>query len=268
MMKRKSAVAGHFYSSSGSGLSSEVQKYIKPSTAKERAIGIISPHAGLMYSGAVAGAVYSRIKFPRTFILLGPNHTGLGKPISIMSSGEWEIPTGSLKIDELLAKKIKDNSEIFEEDSFAHSMEHSLEVQIPFIIHFSSDVRIVPVTIMQNSLDVCRLAADAIATAIKKTDYPVTIIASSDMNHFESDTVTRVKDRKAIDKILALDPEGLYETVVNEEISMCGYIPATIMLFAANILGAKEADLVKYMTSGEVNNDYERVVGYAGVIIK
>jgi AmmeMemoRadiSam system protein B len=267
-MKRKPAVAGQFYSASSSGLSKEVQKYIQVSPVKEKAIGVVSPHAGLIYSGSVAGAVYSRIEFPHTFILLGPNHTGLGKPLSIMTRGEWEIPTGSLRIDETLARKILKHSGIIEEDSFAHSMEHSLEVQIPFIIHFSSDVKIVPVTMMTNSLDHCRLVGETMADAIKDTEYSITIVASSDMSHYEADSVARTKDKKAIDRILSLDPEGLYQIVVKEGISMCGFIPATTMLYAAKKLGAKDATLVKYMTSGDVSGDYGYVVGYAGIIVK
>ncbi len=267
-MIRKPAVAGHFYSGTKAGLSKEVHKYIDPSAAKEKAIGVLSPHAGLMYSGAVAGAVYSRIEFPRTFILIGPNHTGIGKPFSVMMQGEWEIPTGTLKIDEALARKILERSELLEEDSFAHAMEHSLEVQLPFILHFSSDVKIVPITIMGDSPESCRLIGEAIADAVKDTDYSVTIIASSDMSHYEVDFIARAKDKKAVDRILSLDPKGLYETVKKEDISMCGFIPATIMLYSAKKLGAKEAVLVKYMTSGEVNKDYDQVVGYAGIVVK
>jgi len=267
-MKRKPVVAGQFYSASSSGLSKEVQRYIQASPVKEKAIGVVSPHAGLIYSGAVAGAVYSRIEFPHTFILLGPNHTGLGKPLSIMARGEWEIPTGSLKIDEALAKKILSYSRVIEEDSFAHSMEHSLEVQLPFILHFSSDVKIVPVMMMTDSLDHCRLVGETIADGIKDTEYPVTIVASSDMSHYEADSIARTKDKKAIDRILSLNPEGLYQTVVKEGISMCGFIPVTAMLYSAKKLGAKDATLVKYMTSGDVSGDYGYVVGYAGLIIK
>jgi len=267
-MKRKPAVAGQFYSATASALSKQVAGYVKPDEIREKAIGVISPHAGLMYSGAVAGAVYSKIEFPHTFVLIGPNHTGIGKPLSIMSCGEWEIPTGSLKIDEVLARKILDCSEEIEEDISAHLMEHSLEVQLPFILRFSSDVKIVPIAMMTDSLDSCRLAGEAIADAIKDTGYFVTIVASSDMSHYEADSVAREKDKKAIDRILVLDPEGLYKIVKKESISMCGYIPATVMLYAAKRLGAKEAFLVKYATSGDVSGDYSYVVGYTGIIVK
>lgn len=267
-MIRKPAVAGQFYESSPSRLTAQVDDLIEAGAEKTAAIGIVSPHAGLMYSGGVAGAVYSRIKIPRTFILIGPNHTGLGQPVSIMSSGSWQLPTGELKIDEVLAGKLRKASDIISEDALAHRMEHSLEVQLPFVLRFSSDVNIVPVTMMPVSLDVCRAVGEALAEAVKDSDYAVTIIASSDMSHYVSDQAARKKDRQAIDRVLALDPAGLYETVMNEDISMCGVIPVTAMLFAAGKLGASEATLVKYMTSGEVSGDYDYVVGYAGMIVK
>ena len=267
-MIRKPAVAGQFYESTPSRLISQVNEYLEADAEKASAIGIVCPHAGLMYSGRVAGAVYSRITMPRTFILIGPNHTGFGQPVSLMSSGVWHMPTGELRIDENLAAELKKGSDIISEDSLAHRMEHSLEVQLPFILHFSPDVSIVPVTMMPVSLDICRTVGEALAEAVNKSDYPVTMIASSDMSHYVSDAAARKKDKKAIDRVLALDPVGLYKTVRDQDISMCGVVPVTTMLFAAQKLGASEAALVKYMTSGEVSGDYDYVVGYAGVIVK
>ncbi len=267
-MKRQPAVAGQFYPSSPVKLAELVEACVQPGVKKERAVGIVSPHAGLVYSGRVAGAVFSEISFPRTFILIGPNHTGLGSPVSIMSAGIWQIPTGELRIDERLAEGIKDSCSIIMEDGYAHAMEHSLEVQLPFILYFSSDVEIVPITMMTSSLEACRLIGEALADVIENADYPVTIAASSDMSHYVSDSLAREKDKKAIERIAAVDPEGLYATVKNEGISMCGVLPVTAMLFAAEKLGASEASLVKYMTSGEVSGDYDYVVGYAGMIVR
>jgi AmmeMemoRadiSam system protein B len=267
-MKRKPAVAGQFYPSSPSRLSDQVREYINKDAVKEKAIGVVSPHAGLMYSGAAAGAVFSKITFPRTFVLIGPNHTGFGSSVSIMLSGQWEIPTGELAINEDLAGKIAERSDVIEADTMAHSMEHSLEVQLPFILYYSNDVKIVPIVMMSDSLETCRLTGEAIADAIKELKDSVTIVASSDMSHYVTDATARNKDKKAIDRVLALDPEGLYNTVRDEGISMCGFMPVTSMLFAALKLGAKKAELVKYMTSGEVSGDYDYVVGYAGMIIK
>ena len=266
-MKRKPAVAGHFYPASPRDLSRQVDGFITPDAEKEDAIGIVSPHAGLVYSGAVAGAVYSRIRIPRTVILIGPNHTGLGRPVSIMSSGSWQMPTGELNIDEDVAERLKQRSGLIEEDIAAHTMEHSIEVQLPFILHLSADTMIVPIIMMSDSLDVCREVGEALADVIKGTDHPVLIAASSDMSHYETDTTARRKDNMAIKKVLDMDPEGLYAAVINEKISMCGIIPAAVMLYAAGKLGAKKSRLVKYMTSGEVSGDFDHVVGYAGIIV-
>ncbi len=266
-MKRKPAVAGQFYPDSPTDLSRQVEDFITPDAEKEEAIGIVSPHAGLIYSGRVAGEVYSRVSMPHTVILIGPNHTGIGRPVSIMSSGSWQMPTGELKINEEIAGRLKEKSGLIEEDATAHEMEHSIEVQLPFILHFSQEVMIVPIMLMHDSLDICRQVGEAIADVINESKYPILIAASSDMSHYETDTIARRKDNTAIEKVLNMDPEGLYTTVINEHISMCGILPVATMLYAAKKLGAKESVLVKYMTSGEVSGDFNQVVGYAGMII-
>lgn len=261
-------MAGQFYSDSSEALTRDVSQFTETGLKKVRAVSIVSPHAGLVFSGSVAGAVYSRIEFPQTFIILGPNHTGIGMPVSIMSSGEWVMPTGSVQIDSDIAAALRSRERSLSEDSTAHSMEHSLEVQLPFILHFSKDVRIVPIVLMTDSLDICRSLGESIADVIKHAaDKSITIIASSDMSHYVSDDVARAKDQEAIDRVLDIDPEGLYETVMKKGISMCGVIPVTTMLFAARKLGATTASLIKYMTSGEVSGDYGYVVGYAGIIV-
>lgn len=266
-MRRKAAVAGQFYHSSRERLAEDVKRYVLQNIPREKAIAALCPHAGLIYSGAVAGAVYSHLVIPETFVLIGPNHTGLGARVSLMSQGEWEIPTGVLSIDQRLARKIISECPMVTSDTQAHLFEHSLEVQLPFIVYLSDKAKIVPVTVMHASLEECQIIGDAIAKAISQADYPVVIIASSDMSHYVSDDVARRKDKMAINKILQLDPEGLYDTVTRERISMCGYIPATIMLYAAKALKAKEARLIRYSTSGDVSGDYDYVVGYAGIII-
>jgi AmmeMemoRadiSam system protein B len=211
--------------------------------------------------------VYSKIIMPDTVILIGPNHVGMGRPISIMSSGIWEIPTGQLVIDDNIAKTIMQRADNVSNDEQAHYYEHSLEVQLPFIYHFNPKTKIVPITISTISFDECKQLGHTIASIIKDTAYPVVIVASTDMNHYENDDITRIKDKMALDKLLALDAEGLYHVVRSNRITMCGFIPTTVMLAALNELEAKTAKLVKYMTSGDVSGDYNRVVGYAGVII-
>lgn len=266
-MHRTPAVAGKFYDGSSSGLRKQVEQYVTSGQPLMDAVGIMVPHAGLIYSGAVAGQVYSSISMPKTFIMLGPNHTGLGPAVSVMDEGAWEFPGGSLAIDRRLANRILQGTVLAVRDSQAHAYEHSLEVQLPFIAHFSHDVSLVPVAIMSASYDNCRELAEAIVKEVQAVDYPVTILASSDMSHYVSEKIARQKDKKAIEKILGLDPRGLYDTVMNEKISMCGVLPATVMLIAAQLLGARNARLIDYMTSGDVSGDYDSVVGYAGILV-
>lgn len=270
-MQRNPAVAGQFYPGSSSRLNSMVESMVlkvKP----ERVIGAVSPHAGLMYSGYVAGALYSSITISQVFILLGPNHTGLGPIASIMSEGEWLIPTGRFKINSEIAQELLSRSDILSPDTKAHLFEHSLEVQLPFIAYRAHQEgkalpEIIPIVLGPIGIDDCRSLGEIIAQLIRDLRLDAVIIASSDMSHYEKDSIARQKDQKAIERILDLDPEGLFRTVKEERISMCGYIPSTVMLFAAKGLGARTAKLVKYMTSGEVSGDYDQVVGYAGITV-
>ncbi|HXX58865.1 MAG TPA: AmmeMemoRadiSam system protein B [Thermodesulfovibrionales bacterium] len=267
-MRRRPAVAGQFYHGTSVKLNHQVQQYVDArNPAKQNALGILSPHAGLIYSGSVAGSVYSQILFPETFILIGPNHTGLGAHMALMDHGEWEIPTGVLNVDERLSRKILANVPMVSSDTQAHLFEHSLEVQLPFITYFSKETKIVPLTIMSATPEDCKLLGEGIAKSIREVPYPVVIVASSDMSHYLSDDTARRKDKMAIDRMVSLDPEGLYRTVKREEISMCGYLPATVMLHAVKSLGASVAKLIRYATSAEVSGDYDHVVGYAGIII-
>jgi AmmeMemoRadiSam system protein B len=266
-MKRLPAVAGQFYHADPSRLTQQVEQYINKKSGKESAVGIVVPHAGLIYSGSVAGAVYSSIIFPKTFLMLGPNHTGVGAQISVMDAGTWEVPTGTVDIDRRLASRILQSAEGITRDSQAHMFEHSLEVQLPFMTHVSKEVQIVPVAIRSASFDECVSLAESIAHAVKSVGYPVTILASTDMSHYVPDRVARLRDKEAIEKILAIDPQGLYALMGREDISMCGISPTTIMLLASALLGAKAGHLVKYMTSAEASGDYDNVVGYAGIVL-
>lgn len=267
-MKRQPAVAGRFYNASPEKLKTMVAGYVQEGLKREQAIGVLAPHAGLMYSGAVAGALYSRVNLPNTFVLIGPNHTGMGTPVSVFAEGEWEMPFGSVKINGDLADAIISKSTSAREDYLAHQYEHSLEVQLPFIQYFKKEFRIVPIAMMTTNLEVCQELGKSIAEAIKESGAPALIVASSDMTHYEPDSLARKKDEKAIDQILLIDPVSLHRTIEREGISMCGYAAATAMLFAASDLEATTAELVKYMTSGEVSGDYMQVVGYAGIIVK
>lgn len=267
-MRRRAAVAGQFYQSEASRLTQQVAEYTDTEIPKEDAVGVVVPHAALMYSGSVAGAVYSSIRPPRTFVMLGPNHTGLGGRVALMDEGDWEIPTGTVSIDSRLAGKIALDNPAVCRDAQGHLFEHSLEVQLPFIVKLFPGARMVPVSFLSATLTECIELGERIAVAVKAVDYPVVILASSDMSHYQPEKVVRAKDRIAIERILDVDPTGLYETVQRERISMCGYLPVTVMLRASRLLGAGSARLVKYTTSGEVSGDYESVVGYAGIIVR
>jgi MEMO1 family protein len=267
-MIRKPAVAGRFYPASPAELSSALDSYSETADRREKAVGIVVPHAGYMYSGHVAGAVYSRIDAPARSVILCPNHTGLGTPLSIMNSGAWRTPLGDMPIDAELCDALMAADPHLQYDVEAHRFEHALEVQLPFVQHIAGlKARFVPITVGTHDLDWLQQLGHAIAGVVQAVAPGTLVVASSDMNHYESDEITRAKDRKAVDQILALNPEGLYETVRRENISMCGYGPTISMLTAAKQLGAARAQLVKYATSGDVSLDFDHVVGYAGIII-
>jgi len=267
---RHPAVAGRFYPHDGASLRDEAGSYLAdvPSTGPIEALGCIAPHAGYMYSGHVAGAVFARTEVPPCCIVLCPNHTGMGPSLSIMSEGEWETPLGNVPIDSALAASLKQRFPALQEDSAAHRAEHASEVELPFLQLRQPDLRFVPIALGTRQFELLAQLGNAIADVIAAQNQAVLIVASSDMNHYESDTVTRVKDHRAIERILTLDPRGLYDVVMQQDISMCGFGPAVAMLTAARKLGAKSAELVKYATSGDISGDRDRVVGYAGVVVR
>jgi AmmeMemoRadiSam system protein B len=267
-MVRKPAVSGRFYPAQKGDLLQAVDSYLEPAIKIPKAIGIVAPHAGYMYSGHVAGSVYSRIELPPRNIVLCPNHTGRGTPLSIMKSGAWHTPLGDMEVDSELADALSALDPDLEEDMEAHRFEHAIEVQLPFMQRTGGPAaRFVPITIGTANLAPLLELGKAIARLIRQNAPGALVIASSDMNHYESDAVTRKKDQLAIDQILAMNAEGLYDVVRQKDISMCGYGPTVSMLTAAKDLGAKTAELVKYATSGEISMDFDHVVGYAGFIV-
>jgi AmmeMemoRadiSam system protein B len=266
-MVRMPAVAGHFYPGQRQMLEHDLDGYTHFAGDKVSARGCIVPHAGYMYSGHVAGAVYARLQLPRRFVILCPNHTGMGKPLAVMSSGAWMTPLGKATIDEALAESLKGRCPHLQEDSGAHLREHALEVQLPFLQRLRPDFSFVPVTVGTDHYETLVELGAAIAAALEAAGEDALVIASSDMNHYESDDVTRRKDERALEAILALDPPGLYEVVTRQNISMCGVGPAIVMLSAAKLRGATHAELVRYATSGDISGDRAKVVGYAGVMV-
>jgi AmmeMemoRadiSam system protein B len=267
-MLRSPAVAGQFYRASAEALEAEVTGYLDPSAAPEPLLGIICPHAGLMYSGPVAGAVFSRIALPDTIIMLGPNHTGIGPVVSVYPEGAWQIPGGAISIDRELAQRILARCPQAVADISAHQREHCLEVQLPFMRHRRPDVRIVPLVLGTRDPDLCRSVGEALAEVVTSCGHsrPL-LLASTDMNHYESDRVTREKDRHAILAIERMDPDGLDAAVVTHRISMCGVAPTMAVLHAVRALGGTNVRLVRYATSAEHSGDTSRVVGYAGFTI-
>jgi AmmeMemoRadiSam system protein B len=241
-------------------------------TAKRiEAKGCVAPHAGYVYSGGVAGAVYGRIAIPKRCVILCPNHTGKGRPLAVMANTAWQTPLGEVAADADLGARLIERFPALEEDSAAHRSEHAIEVQLPFLQAQRPEIRMVPIAIGTRDFDVLRGLGEALAEVISDQEEQgkgkVLIVASSDMNHYESEAITRAKDGKAIERLLALDARGLWEVVMKDDISMCGFGPTVVMLTAAKLLGASAATLVKYATSGEISGDYEAVVGYAGLIV-
>src|ERR1700686_703366 len=258
---REPAVAGRFYPANPERLRADLDSYLSPAQERVSAIGCVVPHAGYMYSGPVAGAVFSQLEIPPSCIILCPNHTGRGHPLAIMKEGEWRTPLGAVRIDSDLAGELMRHFPALSEDSAAHQSEHAIEVELPFLQVCRPDVRFVPVAVGTGPLVILEQLGEAVAQVLIETKKQALIIASSDMNHYEDDATTRVKDRKAIEKILALDAPGLYETVINESISMCGFGPGVAMLTAARQLGAQRAELAQYATSAHVSGDRDVVVG-------
>lgn len=267
-MLRPMAVAGAFYPANPKVLISDLDRYIKRASNPRPALGCVVPHAGYLYSGHVAGAVYGRLELPETVIILCPNHTGRGSPLAIQTEGAWETPLGEVPIDIPLAAALKESLPELEEDSEAHRLEHSLEVQLPFLRNLSSSIRMVPLAIGVGRFKQLEALGNGLARILMDLSPKPLIIASSDMNHFEPDSESRKKDQLAIDRMLALDVAGLHETVRENSISMCGYGPAVAMLTATRLLGAESAELVRYANSGEVTGDKNSVVGYAGIIVE
>lgn len=267
-MRRKAAVAGYFYPQKEKELRKMIGQMVSPEKKKEKAIGLISPHAGFIYSGPVAGAVFSSVYLPEKFVILGPSHRNVESRMAIMKEGIWETPLGDVPVDTKLAELIMRQSELVTEDDLAHLNEHSLEVQLPFIQFFKDNISIVPICIAYYaSFEDLEELGNAISEAIKSSKQEVMIVASTDMSHYVKQEVARKKDFLAIDKILKLDAKGLYEVVNLENISMCGFQPTTSAIVASKALGAKRAELVKYQTSGDVTGDYDQVVSYAGLRI-
>ncbi|MDP3480573.1 MAG: AmmeMemoRadiSam system protein B [Desulfoprunum sp.] len=266
-MTRFPAVADRFYPGTANALTTTVQGLFPTGhVQKKKAIAVVSPHAGYVYSGFVAGEVLNSVEIPETVILLGPNHHGQGKPVAL-SQSTWHMPMGDVPVEKEISTGLQTALSCIQLDETAHRYEHSLEVQIPFLQALQNNLSIVPLVISHISYPLCVEISLALAQVIAASDKEVLIVASSDMTHYESRKMAGQKDRLALDRIEQLDASGLYRTVMDHRISMCGVIPVTIALLTAVHLGAKEARVLTYTDSGEVSGDTDQVVGYAGIVI-
>jgi MEMO1 family protein len=264
---RQPAVAGRFYPANPEELTALVREYAKPQpdiTAK-RVKACLVPHAGYVFSGHVAGAVFSRVVLPQQIVILGVRHFPRGESLAILTGGAWRTPLGDAPVNEALAATLKKECPLLREDGVAHASEHSLEVQLPFLQVLSPAFSFVPIALGTVRFEDLVAVGEALARVLAANP-EVLLLTTSDLNHYENDATTRLKDKKAIDQILALNPRGLYDVCRTEDISMCGLGPAAAMLTALRALAAKHAELVRYATSADVSSDTSSVVGYAGFI--
>ena len=278
---RKSVYNGSFYEDNLNNLNKQIENCflneIGPGklplanlAGKRNIVGLISPHAGYIYSGPVASHGFYQLALdgkPDTIIIIGPNHRGFGEEIAIMSEGKWSTPLGELEIDHDMAKIILNHSKIIKEDSRAHQSEHSIEVQLPFIQYiFGNNVKIIPISMSQQDINTSIQVADSIYSSIN--DKNIVIIASSDFTHYEEQEYAKNLDKLAIESIIDFNPEKLYKIIYKRRLTMCGPGPITVMLIVCKALGANKVELLKYATSGDITGMYDQVVGYASLMIK
>jgi AmmeMemoRadiSam system protein B len=277
---RQPAVAGSFYEGDSKSLNKQIEDCflhklgpgkIPPVNPKRQnnIVGLVSPHAGYMYSGPVAANGFYRIALggkPDTIIILGPNHRGFGEDISIMAEGKWKTPLGELEIDAEIAEDILKNSKTIKNDKKAHQYEHSIEVQLPFIQYiYGNNIKFVPICMTRQDINTDIEIAKSICSSV--VDKNILIIASSDFTHYEPQEYAENVDKQAINAILEFNPKKLYDIIYRQNLTMCGPGPITVMLIICEILGAKKAELLKYATSGDVSGIFNQVVGYASLVV-
>jgi len=267
MTNRPPYVAGHFYPAQKEKLLRFLTGVFEVETPKIQAKAVMVPHAGYVYSGPTAAKTYARIDIPRTVFLIGPNHTGVGQPFSLMARGTWQTPLGQVSIHEELASSLL-SCPFLEEDEEAHRYEHALEVQLPFLQYLRPDVRIVPLSVGTHELKQLKEAGQTAGKVLAQFGEPVLIVISSDMNHYENEETTQKKDQIALSALLKLSEAEFASAIKRHAVSMCGFAPTYMALVAFEFLGVKRAELVEHTTSGKVSGDYDRVVGYAGVLFE
>jgi len=251
-MDRKACVAGKFYEEDPGELMRELDRlWPRPAPTVIPCLGAMVPHAGYVYSGGVAAQVYARLPQAKVYILLGPNHTGRGPAVAVAGEGHWETPLGPVRVNDVWAHEFLNRCPDAERDDRAHRQEHALEVQLPFLQKSGNDFSVICITLGTWNMRVLASVGAALAQTLRALPDPAILLASSDMNHFKDLETTRRLDRLALERVEALDPEGLMEVVAREDISMCGAGPVAAMLVAARALGAKSLKfLVRENTSG------------------
>ncbi len=265
---RRPVVAGAFYPGNEPALRRELEEYIQSVGSRRSVIGLISPHAGYIYSGGCAGKGFGTIYVPDRVIVLGVNHHGLGHPFAVDGHDGWETPLGTVDIDIELRDELLDKTGVFGMDTLAGSREHSLEVQVPFIQFINPGAKILPITLSSVDIDTLMAGGREIGRLIAAHgDMDILIVASTDMSHYIDAESAMLKDNKAIERIKKLDPAGLFNTVASERISMCGVAPTSMMLSAALELGASETEVVEYTNSGKVSGDFNQVVAYLSMTV-
>jgi MEMO1 family protein len=279
-MIRKPAVAGLFYESDPTSLKERIEWCFKhslgpgdlPELGDQNLLkGVVAPHAGYIYSGPVAAHSYYKIVedgFPETFIILCPNHTGMGSGVSIMAEGEWITPLGSVEIDAEFSKELVLNSGIIDSDNVAHSQEHSCEVHIPFLQYFKKDFKIVPISMWMQDLETAQEIANSITEIISELGRKVVIIASSDFTHYQPQELASRNDHQVLESIVNMDEKQMYNRVNSLNVSMCGYGPVATTMIASKEMGALKGEILKYATSGDLTGDYSSVVGYGSAVFR
>lgn len=265
--EREPVYAGQFYPGDPGSLRQTIQSFIHKPEKLVPAKAVVVPHAGYVYSGSVTGNVLSSVVLPHHIILLGPNHTGMGAPLALSPYMIWNTPLGKVATGEEFQGKLLKHCPEMKEDSDAHLREHSLEVQIPFIQMLQPDCSISAICVGTTDYSVLQSLGNALAEVVRSSEEPVMLLASSDMTHYESAETAARKDRMAIDRILAIDPYGLYRVIIENNISMCGFAPTVSVLSACLDLGADNGQLIAYTNSGAKSGDFQQVVAYAGIII-
>jgi len=275
MQIRTPAVAGMFYP----GEKKELKKSIKdcflskfgpgkipPSNTKKKIFGVICPHAGYMYSGPIACYSFYEISsnLPELFIIIGPNHWGIGSSVSTMKDSKWQTPLGEVEVDSETAEEISKMTNIIKIDNFSHSREHSLEVQIPILQEISQNFKILPIALINQSKEVAHQVGLAIAKIARKKK--VMIIGSSDFTHYEQNEFAHEQDTALIEPILKLDVDRFYDVLHERDVSACGYGAIASTMIACKELGATKGELLKYATSGDITGDTSSVVGYGSII--